>query len=141
MSEHNTVPNSDICLLLRAHAERGWLSREVLPVLIQLETPDALPSEQVAAALAYLEVSWMRAQLLAWESDSTRARLQGDGAADPLLGGRARRYHAAVCLARNALSGRVSSLLSRALSEDPPLPIWRASGAHARVGASPAQPS
>ena len=63
-------PPSDICLLLRAHAEQRWLCHEVLPVLRQLERGDSLPEEQLGAALAYLEVLWIEASQRAAETDT-----------------------------------------------------------------------
>ena len=47
-------PPSDVCLLLRAHAEQRWLSLEVGPVLRQLQQRDGLPEEQLGAALRLL---------------------------------------------------------------------------------------
>ena len=68
-------PPSDVCLLLRAHAEARWLSHEVVPVLRELEQRDSLPNEQLGAALAYLEVLWIEACGRAAETDATRAEL------------------------------------------------------------------
>ena len=51
----------DVTLLLRAHSEQRWLSREVIPVVRQIETGERLPEEQLPAALAYLEVIWVEA--------------------------------------------------------------------------------
>lgn len=139
MKERHTVPKSDVCLLLRAHAERGWLSREVMPALQQLESPATLPAEQLPAALAYLEVAWMKAQLLAWESDSARSQVQRDRANDTPLGSRACRYHTGVRDARDTIAHRVATLLAHARHELQPIdphapqarrPIARFSPAH-----------
>ena len=69
-------PPSDVCLLLRAHAEQRWLSLEVTPVLRQLQQPDSLPEEQLGAALAYLEVLWIEASQRAAETDAAYAQLE-----------------------------------------------------------------
>src|SRR6202035_4768886 len=68
-------PPPDVSLLLRAHAERRWLSREVVPVLRQIETSSDLPDEQLPAAVAYLEVIWAEALSRAHETDAERRRL------------------------------------------------------------------
>ncbi len=44
-------------------------------MLRQLETPDALPEEQLGAALAYLEVTWLEAARHAAETDAAFAAL------------------------------------------------------------------
>ena len=69
-------PPSDVCLLLRAHAEQRWLSLEVGPVLRQLQRRDELPEEQLGAALAYLEVLWIEAAQRAAETDAAYAQLE-----------------------------------------------------------------
>ncbi len=69
-------PPSDVCLLLRAHAEQRWLSLEVAPVLHQLRQRDSLPEEQLGAALAYLEVLWIEASQRAAETDAAYAELE-----------------------------------------------------------------
>src|ERR1700677_4977191 len=82
MSNHSDhSPPSDVCLILRAHAEQRWLSREVLLVLRQLQTPDGVPDEQLGAALAYLEVTWLEPTRLAVETDAACANLD-DAAAE-----------------------------------------------------------
>lgn len=111
-SDHS--PPSDVCLLLRAHAEQRWLSREVVPVLRQLHAPDELPEEQLGAALAYLEVIWLEAGRLAAETDAAFGDLD-DGAAhdsEEALPSKARRYHAAVCSLRETVAVRVAALLA-----------------------------
>jgi hypothetical protein len=101
----------DVCLLLRAHAEGRWLTREALPVVLQLETPYALPEEQLGAALAYLEVTWVRAQLLGFQSDATLARLRCADEGGGALATRACRYYAATRRLRETLAPRVARLL------------------------------
>ncbi len=113
--DHNqTNPPSDVCLLLRAYAEQRWLSREVVPVLRQLETPDALPEEQLGAALAYLEVTWLEAARHAAETDAAFAALQDNAALniDEALRCKARRYHAAVRFLRDAVGRHVARLIA-----------------------------
>jgi hypothetical protein len=108
------APPPDVSLLLRAHAERRWLSREVIPVVRQIETSEGLPEEQLPAALAYLEVIWAAALHRAGETDAERQRLdERDLAAQPLLT-RARRYHATVRTLREAVARRVGRLLALA---------------------------
>jgi hypothetical protein len=108
-------PPPDVCLLLRAYAEQRWLSREVVPVLRQLELPDALPAEQLGAALAYLEVIWIEARRHAAETDVAFAALDDDlPIAGEALPSKARRYHAAVRSLREAVARHVESLVSSA---------------------------
>ena len=109
-----TSPPPDVSLLLRAHAERRWLSREVIPVIRQIETCEGLPDEQLPAALAYLEVIWIEALGRARETDAERRRLdqrERDLSEQPLLT-RAHRYHAVVRDLRQAVARRVARLLS-----------------------------
>jgi hypothetical protein len=127
--EPELSPPSDVCLLLRAHAEQRWLSLEVSPVVGQLQRRDSLPEEQVGAALAYLEVLWIEASQHAAETDAVyaqmdaweRANTAGDGREQPdsLDGGggstlpsKARRYHAAVRTLREVLGRQVAMLLA-----------------------------
>jgi hypothetical protein len=108
-------PPSDVNLLLRAHAEQRWLAREILPVLRQLQATDELPEEQLGAALAYLEVTWLEAVRLAAETDAAFAALN-DGAvvpgAEEALPSKARRYHTVVRTLREAIAGHVSALVA-----------------------------
>jgi len=106
------APAPDVALLLRAHSEQHWLSRELVPVLRQLEHPQLLPDEQLGAALAYLEVIWIEAAKRAFETDSERQRLDRVGPTDRALGRRARRYHAAVRTLRDVAARRVAALIA-----------------------------
>jgi hypothetical protein len=121
-------PPSDVCLLLRAHAEQRWLNLEVGPVLRQLQQRDSLPEEQLGAALAYLEVLWIEAAQRAGETDAAYALLEAcerSATTDPVgqqpdsldqgggtLPSKARRYHAAVRTLRDVLGRQVSALLA-----------------------------
>src|ERR1700724_3291106 len=122
MIDQHASPPSDICLLLRAHAEQRWLTHEVVPVLRQLEQRDSLPEEQLGAALAYLEVLWIEASQRAAESDAAYAELEACAAyADPRLHHKARGYHGALLNLRKAIARRVSQLVaapSEGLSQD-----------------------
>jgi len=111
-SDHS--PPSDVCLLLRAHAEQRWLNREVVPVLRQLQAPEEIPEEQIGAALAYLEVTWLEAGRLAAETDAAFAALDDAGPASrqETLPSKARGYHAAVRTLREAVARHVTALLS-----------------------------
>jgi hypothetical protein len=116
---------SDVSLLLRAHAEQRWLSREVVPVLRQLQQRESLPEEQVGAALAYLEVTWIEASRLAAETDGAYAELEAGSGSGGRAGGapaeaqkgdalraKARRYHASVRALREAIGHNVGPLVA-----------------------------
>jgi hypothetical protein len=126
--DQETSPPSDVCLLLRAHAEQRWLSQEVGPVLRQLRRRDELPEEQLGAALAYLEVLWIEASQRAAETDaayaefeaSERAARAAAAAAEPdarasggwTLPSKARRYRVAVLTLRDVFGRQVAALLA-----------------------------
>jgi hypothetical protein len=114
MTDHtNPSPLSDVCLLLRAHAEQSWLSHEVVPVLRQLKQRESLPQEQLGAALAYLEVLWVEASQRAAETEAAHADLQAiNTAGDRALYREARGYHAAVCTLRDSVARHVTQLLA-----------------------------
>lgn len=139
MSEsHQPTTPPDVSLLLRAHAEQRWLSREVIPVLRQIETRERLPEEQLPAALAYLEVIWSESHRRARQTDMACAQLEegsppargeeprvnGSPLRDPDLTARARDYHAAVLALRHAVERRLTPLLAAPAAAD--------SHAHAR---------
>jgi len=107
----------EVSLLLRAHAEQRWLSREVVPVVRQISTGEGLPEEQLPAALAYLEVIWYEAVRRAGDTDKTLTCLDLSLPAPQspecrALAARARRYRAAVLVLREALSRHVAGLLA-----------------------------
>jgi hypothetical protein len=130
-------PPSDVCLLLRAHAEQRWLSREVVPVLRELEQRDSLSEEQLGAALAYLEVIWIEASLRAAETDATYAELDASSPnGDRALPGKARRYHAAVHSLREIIARQVAQLLAVRRPCDATADEARASDDEARAGSS-----
>jgi hypothetical protein len=109
----NPPETSDICLLLRAHGEQRWLIYEVIPVLRQLEQRDGLPSDQLGAALAYLEALWIEARVRARDTDAAYAELEPpDQGGDYSVHEKARRYHTAVRRLRHSLSRRVERLLT-----------------------------
>jgi hypothetical protein len=126
--DQETSPPSDVCLLLRAHAEQRWLSQEVGPVLRQLRRRDELPEEQLGAALAYLEVLWIEASQRAAETDaayaefeaSERAARAAAAAAESdarasggwTLPSKARRYRVAVLTLRDVFGRQVAALLA-----------------------------
>ncbi len=116
MTNHShPSPLSDVCLLLRAHAEQSWLNHEVVPVLRELKHRDSLPEEQLGAALAYLEVLWAEASQRAAETEAAHSELLAiDAAGDRALLGKARGYHAAVCTLRDSLAHHVAELLTAA---------------------------
>jgi hypothetical protein len=101
----------DICLLLRAHGEQRWLVSEVVPVLRQLEQPDAIPDDQRAAALAYLEVLWIDAHLRACDTDAAYEHFNAsEPGRDPVLHAKALSYHAAVSRQRDSIARRIGRL-------------------------------
>jgi hypothetical protein len=100
-----------VTLLLRAHSEQRWLSREVIPVVRQIEIGACLPDEQLPAALAYLEVIWAEAIGLAHETDAALCRLDAFASARQSLPARARRYHACVRALRAAVARHVTPLI------------------------------
>jgi hypothetical protein len=113
MTAHSDqLPPADVCLLLRAHAEQHWLSREVGSVVGELHEHNSLPEEQFGAALAYLEVVWSECCRRAVETDAAHAQLDAAADGDGALHARARAYHAAVRTLRNALASDVAELLS-----------------------------
>ncbi len=104
-------PPPDVCLLLRAHAEQLWLSREIVPVLDQLSVPGGLPDEQLGAALAYLEVVWLEARRLGDETEGALAALEESAPSSGQgLTVQARRYHTAVLTLREAVGEHVREL-------------------------------
>ena len=110
-SQTSTSRPPDICLLLRAHGEQRWLISEVVPVLRQLEQRHALPEDQRGAAIAYLEVLWLDAQLRAIDTDAAHATLEATNPnGDRVLHEKAHRYHAAVRRQRTAIARRISAL-------------------------------
>jgi hypothetical protein len=112
MTDHPlTSDPPDICLILRAHGERLWLTSEVIPIVRQLERGEVLDEDDVGAALAYLEVIWIDACQRAAETDAARAALDRAGAdRDVVLCEKARRYHAAVRRLRTTIGRRVAAL-------------------------------
>lgn len=119
MYDHTaTTPPCDVCLMLRVDAEQRCLSREVVPVLRQLRDPGELPEEQLGAALAYLEVTWIEARRLAAETDGAFAELERahlDVA--EALPSKARSYYAAVRALRDAVDRNVTVLVSAPCQE------------------------
>lgn len=111
-------PASDVCLLLRAHAESRWLSNELTPVLREVERRESISDQQMATALAYLEVMWIEACARARETESARVELDALGGADQGLIEKAHRYHVAVRRLRDTIELRVCRLL--AVPEDLP---------------------
>lgn len=127
--QHSDRPTvADVCLLLRAHAEARWLSNQLAPVLREVEQRDSISEQQLATALAYLEVLWIEACSRARETESARVELDALGSSDGELCEKARRYHAAVRRLRDGVERRVARLLAvpdndalpRALPDAPP---------------------
>lgn len=142
---HAQMTASDVDLLLRAHAELRCLSREVLPVLREIEAPSDLPDDQIGAALTYLELSWLEARRHAAETDSARLALydaadresaaKGDAeqsmgalGGGSFLSDNACRYSAAVRRLRSSVAARVEQLLSSQLAGIHATPVVRRLG-------------
>jgi hypothetical protein len=112
-----TAATPEVSLLLRAHFEQRWLSREVVPVMRQIATREALPEEQLPAALAYLEVIWSEAVMRAGDTDKALTCLDlslplSQSPDCQALAARARRYRAAVLVLRETTSRHVAALLA-----------------------------
>jgi hypothetical protein len=106
---------ADICLLLRAYAEQLFLARQVVPVLQQLEHADAIPDDQLGAALAYLELLSLDASQRAIETEAAFADLlASDAAGERLMHVEARQYYAAVTAMRDGVERRVASVTAPA---------------------------
>ncbi len=122
-NQADTEHPPDICLLLRVHAEQRWLANMVAALLRQLEQPGMIDEDDIGAALAYLEVLWLEAGLRAAETDSAFAKLQeASEESSPIVGEKARRYHAAVRRLRQTVGRRVRRLtlpLEEASSQEP----------------------
>jgi hypothetical protein len=103
---------ADVCLLLRAHAESRWLSNQLAPVLREVEERESISEEQLATALAYLEVLWIEACARARETESARVELDALGSGDRALYEKAHRYHAAVRRLRDGIEQRVARLIA-----------------------------
>jgi hypothetical protein len=114
-------PPPDVCLLLRAHAEQLWLSREIVPVLDQLSVPGGLPEEQLGAALAYLEVVWLEACRLGAETEGALATLEASGPSPGQgLTVQAHRYHEVVMMLREAIGEQVRELTAAPAAPEAP---------------------
>jgi len=119
--------SSDICLLLRAHGEQLWLTRQVVPLLGELEQSDVIPEDQLGAALAYLEVLWVDACRRAAETEAALAALlESDAERLQLLHPEAREYHAAVRAMRDGLAGRVARFMAPPRADTRARPAVRA---------------
>jgi hypothetical protein len=136
-------PNSspaDICLLLRAHAEQRWLTRRLAPLVRQLEPPRSLTEQQLAGALAYLEVLTIDGARRARETDAALARLQPRATPAPHPDAahgfqtQALRYHASVLALRLQLRRRALALIA-APQQDPAMGNARAAMHNARAAA------
>ena len=113
LADHQSPP-ADVSLLLRAYAEARWLSREVVPVIRELERD--LGS---GAALAYLEALRIEAHDYAGETDATRSELDALApAGDHGVRSNAHRYHAAVRELRARIDARIQQLLAAAGGEE-----------------------
>lgn len=101
--------------MLRAHGEQRWLVSKVIPSLRQLEEHGAIEPDEIAPALAYLEVLWLEAGRRATETDAAADKLRPPGGAQPaVLEEKAERYAAAVQRLRHAVDKRVRTLTAPA---------------------------
>lgn len=109
---------SDVCLILRADNEMRCLSREVIPVMREIEASKDMLGSERDAALAYLEVSWLEAQRRASATDGAYEQLKaalgvGDCERDEIYG-HACRYRSAVLRLREVVRRRIAPLLMTA---------------------------
>jgi len=119
MTDHSEPsPPSDVHLLLRTHAYQHWLSRELLPILRELQAPHSLSREQLGVTLAYLEVLWIEASRRFAEAEAAHAeldaascQLEGTSASNGALRGVIRRYAEAVRGLHDCLARHVAELL------------------------------
>ncbi len=83
-------------------------------MLREVETRDELPEEQLAAALAYLEVTWLDAKLRARETDAAYDQLDTSptGSEDQELYRKALRYYSSVRVLREVVTRRVAPVLA-----------------------------
>src|ERR1700751_5447256 len=86
---------ADVCLLLRAHAEARWVSNQLAPVLREIEVRTSISEQQLATALAYLEVLWIEACSRARETESAGGALEALGSTDREVWDQAKPYHGA----------------------------------------------
>ena len=100
----------DICLMLRVHGEQRWLVSKVIPALRQLEEQATTEPDELAPAVAYLEVLWLEAGLRAAETDAAAAKLRPPASRPTVLEEKAERYAAAVRRLRQAVDKRVREL-------------------------------
>jgi hypothetical protein len=101
-------PHVDVCLLLRAHAEARWLSREVVPLIRELEYSGG----SRAGLASYLVTLWVEARHHAAETDALRIELDAlPPGVEHDLYYNARRYHAVVRRLRAAIDRRVQPLV------------------------------
>ena len=108
-------PPADVCLLLRAHAEARWLSREVVPLIRELEYAGG----SRAGLASYLVTLCAEARHHATETDAMRIELDAlPLGGDHQLHHNARRYHACVRRLRAAIDRRVEPLVG-ALTDPP----------------------
>ncbi len=121
----NSYP-SDICLMLRAHAEQLWLASQVMPVLSQIEAPGSTSEDEIGAALAYLEVTWIDAASRAAETDAALATLlASDAKCERPFHTEALHYQVAVKALREGLAPKIAALITPAgegMREDPYMP-------------------
>ncbi|HWX74442.1 MAG TPA: hypothetical protein VNZ05_03995 [Solirubrobacteraceae bacterium] len=111
-------PPADVCLLLRAHAEARWLSREMVPVIRELERD----GNAHAGLASYLQTLRVEARRHAAETDAVRIELDAaPPAGEHELHYDARRYHAAVRRLRATIERRLQPLLGDAL--EPPVSL------------------
>lgn len=136
MHDPSATTPSDVCLLLRADAERCWLHREVIPVLRELEARKGgvEEDEECSAALAYLEAMWSEATIRARATDAAHGDLHGADPGEGLLTNAAASYHAAVRVLRELLAARVGTLVQPADEGDASYRSTQPALAEARAG-------
>ncbi len=93
-------------LLLRAHAERRWLTTQLAPLLDELEREGAVPESGRSAALGCLQALWGSELSLAAQTEAAFLHLPAGAAADG-----ARGFHDGVRTLRGEVGRRTEDLL------------------------------
>jgi hypothetical protein len=137
----NQSPPADVCLLLRAHTEARWLSREVVPLIRELEQDrDSHPG-----LASYLHTLCIEARHHAAATDAVRIELDAQPPnGDHELHHKARRYHAAVRRLRATVDRRVEALVGAVVQPPAAVPNPRKhpaahNGAHPHGAAARAE--
>jgi hypothetical protein len=108
------ISADDTTLLLRVHAEHQWLQDELISLLDQLEQSAPLQTEELQAAIAYLEAMWAEELRRASQTDAAYQRLERreayEGEPGPTVR-QAKGYYGWLRSLRESLAARVEPLV------------------------------